>query len=184
MENKTLMTDFYELTMAQTYFMEGKAEEEVYFDVFFRKNPFEGGYTVSAGLDETIKYIKNFHFGDEEIAAHILSEGNTKSPDPMTCKSLGRWVKNYDDKKWDLVRYSFMYEVNFCKYKQDKELQAKLLDPKFDNKTFVEASPTDKIWGIGRGENYPDIDDETKWLGRNLLGKAITAVRKTLIHDR
>ena len=67
MENKTLMTDFYELTMAQTYFMEGKAEEEVYFDVFFRKNPFEGGYTVSAGLDETIKYIKNFHFGDEEI---------------------------------------------------------------------------------------------------------------------
>ena len=59
MENKTLMTDFYELTMAQTYFMEGKAEEEVYFDVFFRKNPFEGGYTVSAGLDETIKYIKN-----------------------------------------------------------------------------------------------------------------------------
>lgn len=67
MENKTLMTDFYELTMAQTYFMEGKADEEVYFDVFFRKNPFEGGYTVSAGLDETIKYIKNFHFGDEEI---------------------------------------------------------------------------------------------------------------------
>ena len=67
MENKTLMTDFYELTMAQTYFMEGKADEEVYFDVFFRKNPFEGGYTVAAGLDETIKYIKNFHFGDEEI---------------------------------------------------------------------------------------------------------------------
>ena len=67
MENKTLMTDFYELTMAQTYFNEGKKDEQVYFDVFFRKNPFEGGYTISGGLDETIQYIKNFKFSEEEI---------------------------------------------------------------------------------------------------------------------
>ena len=67
MENKTLMTDFYELTMAQTYFNEGKKDEKVYFDVFFRKNPFEGGYTISGGLDETIKYIQNFKFGEKEI---------------------------------------------------------------------------------------------------------------------
>ena len=39
MENKTLLTDFYELTMAQTYFNEGKKDEVVYFDLFFRKNP-------------------------------------------------------------------------------------------------------------------------------------------------
>lgn len=67
MENKTLMTDFYELTMAQTYFNEGKKDEQVYFDVFFRKNPFEGGYTISGGLGETINYIQNFKFGEEEI---------------------------------------------------------------------------------------------------------------------
>lgn len=67
MENKTLMTDFYELTMAQTYFNEGKRNEQVYFDVFFRKNPFDGGYTISGGLDDTIKYIQNFNFGEEEI---------------------------------------------------------------------------------------------------------------------
>ena len=65
--NKTLMTDFYELTMAQTYFNEGKKDEQVYFDIFFRKNPFEGGYTISGGLDETIDYIKNFHFGEDEL---------------------------------------------------------------------------------------------------------------------
>lgn len=65
--NKTLMTDFYELTMAQTYFNEGKKDEVVCFDLFFRKNPFGGGYTISGGLDETIKYIQNFHFGEEEI---------------------------------------------------------------------------------------------------------------------
>ena len=67
MKNKTLMTDFYELTMAQTYFNEGKKDEQVYFHIFFRKNPFEGGYTISGGLDETINYIENFHFGEEEI---------------------------------------------------------------------------------------------------------------------
>ena len=67
MNNKTLMTDFYELTMAGTYFNEGKEKEQVYFDIFFRKNPFKGGYTISGGLDETINYINNFHFGKEEL---------------------------------------------------------------------------------------------------------------------
>ena len=67
MENKTLMTDFYELTMAQTYFNEGKQDEEVYFDIFFRNNPFEGGYTISGGLEETINYIKNFKFDEKDI---------------------------------------------------------------------------------------------------------------------
>ena len=67
MENKTLMTDFYELTMAQTYFNENKQDEIVYFDIFFRKNPFNGGYTIAGGLEETINYIKNFKFNKEEI---------------------------------------------------------------------------------------------------------------------
>ena len=65
--NKTLMTDFYELTMAQTYFNEEKKDQQVYFDIFFRKNPFDGGYTMSGGLEETIEFIKNFKFGEEEI---------------------------------------------------------------------------------------------------------------------
>ena len=67
MDNKTLMTDFYELTMAQTYFNEGKKDEILYFDIFYRENPFEGGYVMSGGLDEIISYIENFHFGEEEI---------------------------------------------------------------------------------------------------------------------
>ena len=67
MENKTLMTDFYELTMAQTYFNEGKQNEIVYFDIFFRNNPFEGGYTISGGLEETIEYVKNFRFDEKDI---------------------------------------------------------------------------------------------------------------------
>ena len=67
MNNKTLMTDFYELTMAQTYFMEGKKDEILYFDIFFRNNPFEGGYTICGGLEEIIENIENFHFSDEDV---------------------------------------------------------------------------------------------------------------------
>ncbi len=65
--NKTLVTDLYELTMAQTYFLEGKKDEILYFDIFFRENPFKGGYTISGGLDEIIEYIENFHFTAEDI---------------------------------------------------------------------------------------------------------------------
>jgi len=65
--NKTLMTDFYELTMAQTYFEANKQDEIAYFDIFFRKNLFNGGYTISGGLDKIIEYIKNFKVSLEEI---------------------------------------------------------------------------------------------------------------------
>lgn len=75
MINKTMMTDFYELTMAETYFNEGKMDEIVYFDVFFRKNPFDGGYTISGGLEETINYIKNFKY-DEEFINYLQGLGN------------------------------------------------------------------------------------------------------------
>lgn len=67
MKNNTLMTDFYELTMAQTYFNEGKTNQIVCFDVFYRSNPFKGGYVISGGLDNTIEYIKNFRFEEDEI---------------------------------------------------------------------------------------------------------------------
>ena len=65
--NKTMMTDYYELTMAQTYFDAGKKDEVAYFDVFFRNNPFNGGYTISNGVDNIIEYINNFKFTDEDI---------------------------------------------------------------------------------------------------------------------
>ena len=58
--NKTLMTDFYELTMAQTYFNLHEENKVAYFDIFFRSNPFNGGYAISGGLDAIIDYVLNF----------------------------------------------------------------------------------------------------------------------------
>ena len=59
--NLTLLTDLYELTMMQGYYEKGQ-NENVIFDVFFRQNPCNNGYSVCAGLDQVIDYIKNLHF--------------------------------------------------------------------------------------------------------------------------
>lgn len=66
--NLTLLTDFYELTMANGYFMSGCAHETAYFDMFFRKIPDNGGFAVFAGLEQIIEYIKELNFDDEDIA--------------------------------------------------------------------------------------------------------------------
>ena len=66
--NLTMMTDLYELTMSQAYFNSHKENEIAVFDIFFRKNPFEKGYGVMGGLHEVIEFIKNFHFGEADIA--------------------------------------------------------------------------------------------------------------------
>lgn len=64
----TLLTDYYQFTMAYAYWKAGKAEEEAIFNLFFRKNPFQSGFTVAAGLDYVIDYCRNMTFGDKELA--------------------------------------------------------------------------------------------------------------------
>lgn len=66
--------DFYELTMSQVYF-DNNQNEEVVFDVFYRKNPDNGGFAVFAGLDQIIDYIENFHI-DEKMIDYLRSTGN------------------------------------------------------------------------------------------------------------
>ena len=66
-QNLTLLTDLYELTMMQGYF-ETQENQTVIFDVFFRENPNKGGYSIMAGVDQVIDYIKNLRFDEEDIA--------------------------------------------------------------------------------------------------------------------
>ena len=65
--NLTLLTDFYELTMMQGYFKEKDANETVIFDAFYRNNPVGSGYSICAGLDQVIDYVKNLHFEKDDI---------------------------------------------------------------------------------------------------------------------
>ncbi len=66
--NLSMVMDLYELTMANGYFNDGDIETRVAFDVFYRKNPDRGGYTIFAGLEQIVEYIENLHFSKEDVA--------------------------------------------------------------------------------------------------------------------
>ena len=60
--NLTMLTDFYELTMANGYLRQGMGDTEVVFDMFFRRNPDKGGFAIFAGLEQVIDYLSDLHF--------------------------------------------------------------------------------------------------------------------------
>ena len=66
--NLTMVMDFYELTMSNGYFKEQDRDSRVAFDVFFRKNPDGGGYSIFAGLEQIIEYILDLHFTESDIS--------------------------------------------------------------------------------------------------------------------
>ena len=125
--------------------------------------------------EQYFMYEKAKAFGDEETAMRILFEGKN----PKQAKTLGRKVKGYSDEVWDKMRYKVMLRANLLKYLQNKDLEKLLLNEEFDGKNFVEASPIDRIWGIGCDEGTA-LDDESNWNGQNLLGKVLDEVRSIL----
>ena len=125
-------------------------------------------------------FVKAKTFGDEEIAERIIKDGK----DPKQAKTLGRKVKNYDDKVWDKKRYQVMVDANYLKYTKCPKLQEALLGERYKGKGFVEASPYDRIYGVGLRQNDPLIDDEKNWRGKNLLGKVLNEVRERILKEK
>lgn len=73
-ENLTMLTDFYEITMANGYFESGIVDDIAYFDMFFRKVPDGGGFAIMAGVEQVVNYFKNLEFTDEDIE-YLRSKG-------------------------------------------------------------------------------------------------------------
>ena len=118
-------------------------------------------------------YCKALVFRDYEIADKIMKETN-----PRNQKGLGRQVKNFSDEVWDQYKYNIVKEGCNRKFNID-EYKELLLS--FDISTeFVEASPYDKIWGIGLIASDKRAQNKDEWQGENLLGKIITEIRQTI----
>jgi len=66
-KNLTMLADFYEFTMMQGYFLNGMHKQVAVFDLFFRKNPFDNGFSITAGLEQAIEYIKNLKFSEVDL---------------------------------------------------------------------------------------------------------------------
>ncbi|MBQ4649165.1 MAG: nicotinate phosphoribosyltransferase [Firmicutes bacterium] len=86
--NLTMLTDFYEITMANGYFEAGMTEDIAYFDMFFRRVPDGGGYAIMAGLEQLIDYLKNLKFTEEDI--EYLRSKN------FFCEEFLKYLRNFE----------------------------------------------------------------------------------------
>lgn len=114
------------------------------------------------------------HFCDDEAFQGIL-----KAKTPREQKNIGRQVQGFDAKEWHKVCFNYMTNVVRAKFEQAFTWRELLI------LTYpleiAEASPVDKIWGIGMSECDPTIVDRSKWEGENLLGKVLMKVREEFI---
>ena len=112
-------------------------------------------------------------FGDKEVLQKIMSADN-----PAVYKSLGRQIRNFDEKIWNEHKFQIVVNGNMAKFSQNPELLDFLV--KTGDRILVEASPYDRIWGIGKSKDDFDIENPFKWKGENLLGFALMEVRENL----
>lgn len=124
--------------------------------------------------EQFMMYQKAKLFNDNASVVKILDTQSAKEQ-----QKLGRQVKNYNQEVWNRAKFNIVYMGNLLKFSQNEHLRLFL---KSCRPNLVEASPVDKIWGIGHGmvdinkDNYlPFLND-----GENLLGKALTKVRGVL----
>jgi ribA/ribD-fused uncharacterized protein len=135
----------------------------------------EAGVTFRCA-EQYMMHGKAILFDDAEIAAEILAADH-----PRTHKALGRKVRNFDAAIWERERERIVLAGNRAKFTQDEALRAKLLATA--PTTLVEASPFDRIWGVGLRESDPRIHDRRNWRGKNLLGFLLTRLRDELLAE-
>jgi len=112
-------------------------------------------------------------FSDQISLEKIMS-----SKDPREQKAIGRKVANFNADVWNAISRKVVYKANMAKFCQNYDCFEVLMET--GNKTIVEASPYDKIWGIGLAEDDPRALDRSQWQGTNWLGEVIMKVRDTL----
>jgi len=109
-------------------------------------------------------------FGDVTIYQQIM-----QTEDPGKCKDLGKLVRGFDPATWDSCKYEIVYNGNYAKFTQNPDLMAKLKAT--GDAIMAEASPGDKIWGIGMTADDPKAKQPDQWQGENLLGKILMEIR-------
>ncbi len=115
-------------------------------------------------------------FKDDNALQEII-----KCNHPNEAKKWGRKVENFDPKVWDEQKFDIVLKGNYHKFSQDSVFKSFLLNTK--DRIIVEASPRDRIWGIGMGQNNENTMNPNLWRGHNLLGFALMEVRDLLKNE-
>nr|WP_236655401.1 NADAR family protein [Streptacidiphilus carbonis] len=154
--------------------------------------PEDGGGSVGAGalsqwwpsvfVVDGVEYASAEHwmmagkarlFGDEESVSGILAART-----PAEAKKRGRLVRGFDEAAWSAARFGLVVDGNVAKFGQDPVLRAYLSGT--GSRVLVEASPVDRVWGIGLAADDERSADPLRWRGLNLLGFALMEARERL----
>ncbi|CAL9308480.1 NADAR family protein [Streptomyces sp. SudanB25_2051] len=112
-------------------------------------------------------------FGDAEAERRAV-----EAPGPAQAKRVGRLVRGFDDAVWERERYGIVVAGSLHKFEQNPELGGFLLGT--GRRVLVEASPVDRVWGIGLAADDERAQDPARWRGLNLLGFALMDAREEL----
>lgn len=139
-------------------------------------HPFTVANKTFATTEHFMMYSKAILFKDYNIANEIL-----KNNSPHDAKKYGRKVKGFDSYVWDKVKYKIVVVGNYHKFIQHADLKSFLVGT--GSNILVEASPYDRIWGVGMNASDRNITSPHKWKGDNLLGFALMEVRNHIINN-
>lgn len=112
-------------------------------------------------------------FRDTDTYHRIMDTAN-----PRVQKTYGKKVKGFEENVWNDWRSKIVLQASLAKFSQNPDLKAKLLET--GDKILVEASPYDRIWGIGLLASDPRAQKKDTWEGLNLLGYALTETRELI----
>jgi len=183
--NDSLTLSPRELEALKKMIKNGTGPDPEKFTFFWRKeSPFSQWYpcTFTVGhvtfncAEQYMMAEKARIFRDEERLGLIMA---TDEPDLQ--KRLGRQVKGFDEDEWNRIVRDIVYHGNHAKFSQNPELKQALLDT--SGTIMAEASPRDKIWGIGMKETDPNATNRNVWNGTNWLGEVLMRVRVALLTE-
>jgi ribA/ribD-fused uncharacterized protein len=126
-----------------------------------------------ATAEHYMMWRKALLFGDHEAAQRIVAASH-----PRQAKMLGRQVRGFDEQTWVDQRRAIVVDASMAKFGQRAELRSFLVGT--GERVLVEASPTDRIWGIGLAATDERAADPARWRGLNLLGFALMEARARL----
>ncbi|GGL97577.1 hypothetical protein GCM10010129_46660 [Streptomyces fumigatiscleroticus] len=139
-------------------------------------SPFTAGGVEYATAEHWMMAGKARLFGDAEAERRVLAAGH-----PAEAKKAGRLVRGFDDAIWQRERFGIVVEGNVHKFAAHAALRDFLLGT--GDRVLVEASPVDRVWGIGLAADDEAATDPERWRGENLLGFALMGARERLRHS-
>ena len=136
-------------------------------------SPFEENGLTFLSAEHYMMHAKALLFNDLNIANKVLTAKTAGE-----AKALGREIQSFNESIWLQHRFDIVVRANLAKFSSSADLTAFLLNT--GNRVLVEASPVDKIWGVGLSSDNPAIENPKRWQGLNLLGYVLMDVRSKL----